>query len=103
MLENSIWHAYLPHKSIHEALSAFYGCEKSQISVDEGYLYAVIKRNLTKKELRIFIMKQAGIADEKIMQEMGIEEEVFAKSLKKAHHKLRNKVRSQIKAASEAV
>lgn len=102
-MENSLWFAYLPHKSIREALSAFYDCDPAQISVDEGHLYAIIKRNLTKKELRLFIMKEAGIADAKITQEIGLDEEALAKSLKKSYHKLRNKVRSEIKAASEPI
>ena len=103
MLENSLWFQFHPEKSIREALSAFYDCDPAQISVDEGHLYAIIKRNLTKKELRLFIMKEAGVTDAEVMKEIGLSEEKFAKSLKKAYHKLRNKVRSEIKAASEPI
>lgn len=103
MLENSLWYAYHQEKSIQETLSGVYGCDPTQISVDEGRLYAILKRHLTKKELRAFIMKEADVEDAKMIKELGLDEEALAKSLKKAYHKLRGKVRSEIKSASEPI
>jgi hypothetical protein len=102
MLENSIWHHYLPETTIRSVLASIYGCEASQIASDEGELYAELKRTLTKKELRTFIMKEAGVADTEIMESLGFNEEELAKSLKKSYHKIRNKVRPHLKAADTA-
>lgn len=103
MLENSLWYKYHQEKSIRETLSDFYDCDPAQISVDEGHLYAIIKRNLTKKELKLFIMKEAAVSDGQIMEAVGLNEEELKKSLKKTYHKLRNKVRAEIKASNEAI
>jgi hypothetical protein len=101
MLENSLWKRYHDTKTIREALSALYACDASQIGADESELYAIIKRFLTKKELKLFIMKEAGISDEGIREEIGLTEDELPQSLKKIYHKLRNKVRPAIKEAGE--
>ena len=101
MLENSLWKRYHDTKTIRETLSAFYACDASQIAAGENELYAILKRFLTKKELKFFIMKEAGISDAEIMETLGFNEEELQKSSKKAYHKLRDKVRSAIKEAAE--
>ncbi len=102
MLENSIWHRYHPEATIRSALAALYGCDVAQISGDESLLYAELKRTLTKKELRLFIMREAQIAETEIMEELGLDETAYAASVKKAYHKIRNKVRPHIKSERAA-
>lgn len=99
MLENSLWFQYHPNTTIRETLAAIYGCDALQISGDEGELYAELKRTLTKKELRLFIMSEADINREEIMRVLGLTEEELQKSLKKSYHKIRNKIRPNVKAA----
>ena len=101
MLENSLWHQYHPETTIREVLAAIYDCGAAQIGMDEGGLYAELKRTLTKKELRLFIMSEAGMPDAAIAEALGMEAEEFSKSRKKAYHKIRNKVRPHIKTAGE--
>lgn len=102
MLENSLWFQYHPQKTIRETLASIYGCDALQIGGDEGALYAELKRTLTKKELRLFIMAEADIARDEVMAALGLTEEELAKSLKKTYHKLRNKVHPKVKAVKSA-
>jgi hypothetical protein len=101
MLENSVWRQYHPETTIREVLASIYDCDVSQIIADEGELYAEIKRTLTKKELRLFVMLEAEVDGETIMNELGMDEEGLEKAMKKAYHKLRNKVRSNLKTVKE--
>lgn len=101
MLEQSVWAQYHPEKSIREVLAALYGCELSQLIADEGVLYAEIKRTLTKKELRLFAMAEAGNSEEAMMETLGYDSAALNDARKKSYHKLRNKVRSRIKAVQE--
>lgn len=102
MLENSVWYRYHPEKTIRETLAAIYGCDASQLTADEGTLYAELKRTLTKKELRLFIMKEARCSDAEMTEAVGLDAVGLAKGLKKAYHKIRNTVRPHIKTAGEA-
>ena len=89
MLENSIWKRYHEEKSIHQTLVEIYGGKLEDINTNEGELYAILKRHLTKKELRLFIMNEAGISKEEIVEEINIELGDF----EKAHHKTYKKLR----------
>lgn len=100
MLENSIWHQYHDVTTIREVLAAIYGCDASQIIPDEGALYAELKRTLTKKELRLFVMLEAKRSKTEVMEALGFDEEGFEKARKKAYHKIRNKVRPHLGDAS---
>ncbi len=101
MLENSIWHQYLPETTIREVLASIYECDATQIAGDEGELYAELKRTLTKKELRLFVMLEAEVDGDTIANELGLEAEALEKAMKKTYHKIRNKVRSHLKTAKE--
>ena len=57
MLENSIWTQFHTEKTIRETLAEVLSIDAVQISSDESELYAMIKRHLTKKELKLFIIK----------------------------------------------
>jgi hypothetical protein len=101
MLENSVWRHYHPETTIREVLASIYDCDASQIVDDENELYAEIKRTLTKKELRLFVMLEAEVDGIVIMNELGMDEESLEKAMKKTYHKLRNKVRSNLKSIKE--
>jgi hypothetical protein len=101
MLENSIWYRYHPEKTVRETLAALYGCDASQIAADEGTLYAELKRTLTKKELRLFIMNETDCSETEMAEAVGLTAEECAKGLKRAYHKIRNKVRPHIKTGAD--
>jgi DNA-binding CsgD family transcriptional regulator len=101
MLENSIWRQYHDEMTIREVLAAIYGCDASQIVPDENVIYAELKRSLTKKELRLFVMLEAKRPETEIMETLGFDEEELAKARKKAYHKIRNKVRPHLGGESD--
>ncbi|RLA72477.1 MAG: hypothetical protein DRG24_02900 [Epsilonproteobacteria bacterium] len=91
MLENSIWTQFHTEKTIRETLAEVLSIDAVQISSDETELYAMIKRHLTKKELRLFIMSEAGIDDAAIQAKIGIEADAYAKAKRKVYSKLKSK------------
>ena len=99
MLENSVWKRYHEEKTINETLFALLNFEEGYINDDEVLLYNIIKRLLTKKELRTFIMLEAEIAQDEIMKELSIEtNDDFEKMKKKAYGKIRgNKFAQEMK------
>ncbi len=98
MLENSIWQQYHTDKTIRETLASIYKCDVSQIGSDEGELYAILKRHLTKKELRLFIMSEAGVESSKIISELKLDETLFDKAKHKTFSKIKgNKIHKEIR------
>ncbi len=101
MLENSIWFKYNGDTSIRATLAAFYKCETSQISNNEVEIYNILKRNMTKRELKLYVLQVAGFDDVAIQKEMGIEDEKVLEKLKHtSNRKLRqDKIRQAVKRA----
>lgn len=98
MLENSLWRQYHTDKSIRDTLAAVYGCDIIQIDDNESELYAILKRHLTKKELRLFIMHEAGMSASVIANELKMDEIVFDKALQKTYGKIRsNKIQDSVR------
>ena len=102
MLENSIWSRYHKEQSIHEVLTALLKVDETYLTQDEGELYATLKRVLTKKELRLFVMSEAKIEAAVIAAELGMESESFEKAKKKTYGKLKGtKLAQQFKTAHQ--
>jgi len=100
MLENSLWIQYNPNKTIREVLAREYGCAAVEIGEDERELYASLKRHLTKKELRMIVMNEAGLSSEQIGAEVGLSNDALKKAQYKAYRKLRqDKIRREVRAA----
>ena len=99
MLENSIWFKYNGEKSIRATLAAFYKCETSQIGNNEVELYNVLKKNMTKRELKLYVLEVAGFDYVAIAKEMGIEDEKVIEKLKHtSNRKMRqDKIRQAVK------
>ncbi len=89
MLENSLWHKYSANKTIREVLADLYKADLEQIGGNENELYAIIKRQLTKKELRFFIMKEARVDESEIKQSMQLDNESFESIKLKVYRKFR--------------
>jgi len=99
MLENSIWFKYNGDTSIRATLAAFYKCETSLISNNEVELYNVLKKNMTKRELKLYVLQVAGFDDAAIAKEMGIEDDKVLEKLKHtSNRKMRqDKIRQAVK------
>ena len=99
MLENSLWLRYNPEKTIREVLVGLYGCDAVEIEADERELYASLKRHLTKKELKMVMMNEAGLSPEEIGAEVSLEGEELKKAQYKAYRKVRqDKIRLEVRA-----
>lgn len=60
----NLWQRYNPDVTLFSVIQTHYGLElKCQ---DEGDLYALVKRHLTRRELRCFVMERGGEAAEAI-------------------------------------
>lgn len=99
MLENSLWLRYNPEKTIRDMLVRLYECAAVEIEEDERELYASLKRHLTKKELRMVMMNEAGCTPEEIGAEVALEGETLKKAQYKAYRKIRqDKIRLEVRA-----
>jgi hypothetical protein len=99
MLENSLWLRYNPEKTIREVLTRLYACDAVEIEADERELYASLKRHLTKKELKMVMMNEAGLSPEEIGAEVALEGEELKKAQYKAYRKVRqDKIRLEVRA-----
>ncbi len=105
MLENSIWFKYNGEKSIRATLADFYKCETSMISNNEVELYNILKKNMTKRELKLYILQVAGFDDDAIAKEMGIDDEKVLEKLKHtSNRKMRqDKIRQAVKTAENEI
>ena len=99
MLENSIWFKYNGEKSIRATMAEFYKCETSLISNNEVELYNVLKKNMTKRELKLYVLQVAGFDDDAIAKEMNIDDEKVIEKLKHtSNRKMRqDKIRQAVK------
>ncbi|HIP55250.1 MAG TPA: hypothetical protein EYH11_07235 [Sulfurimonas autotrophica] len=88
MLQNSIWRQYHDENSFREKLAQFCKLELSDLIEDEKELYAALKAKLTKKELKLFAMDTAGIADEAIKKSFRYSDEELEKAKAKLYKKL---------------
>jgi 2-hydroxychromene-2-carboxylate isomerase len=103
MLENSIWYKYNGDKSVRATLAAFYGCDTAMISNNEVELYNILKRNMTKRELRLYVLQVAGFDDAAIKKEMGIDDDKVLEKLKHtSNRKMRqDKIRQAVKSVDQ--
>lgn len=98
MLENSLWQQYHTERTIRETLATLYGCAISQIADDERALYATLKRHLTKKEIRLFIMTEAGVDGQRIADTLKVKPEAYEKMRHKTYSKVRsNKIQDSVR------
>ncbi len=105
MLENSIWFKYNGDRSIRATLAEFYKCDTAMISNNEVELYNILKKNMTKRELKLYVLQVAGLDDTAIQKEMGIDDEKVLEKLKHtSNRKLRqDKIRQSVKTAEGVV
>ncbi len=99
MLENSVWKQYHKDMTIREVVSKFYAVDPTMIIDDEQELYALLKRKLTKKELRLFTMDSADVSEGEMMSFFEVEGQELATMKEKLYKKMRqDKLRYPVRA-----
>ncbi|MBU1658000.1 hypothetical protein KKG72_02980 [bacterium] len=102
MLENSVWRQYHKENNLREELCSLYGVEPLTIIDDEKELYAVLKRKLTKKELKLYAMDSAGISNEAMKKEFSLDDEGLLVAKNKLYKKMKqDKLRYSFQASAK--
>jgi len=89
MLENSVWKQYHKDITMREVLSKFYTIDAALLIDDEQALYALLKRKLTKKELRLFTMDSANVSDGEMMSYFEVDTQTLTEMKEKLYKKMR--------------
>ncbi len=89
MLENSVWKQYHKEITMREVLSKFYAIDVALLIDDERALYALLKRKLTKKELRLFTMDSANVSDGEMMNFFEVDTQTLTEMKEKLYKKMR--------------
>ena len=88
MLESTVWRQYHNENNFREKLAEFCRLDVLDLIEDDKELYAALKAKLTKKELKLFAMDTAGIAQEAIKTEFSCNDEELEKAKFKLYKKL---------------
>ncbi|WP_151899738.1 MULTISPECIES: hypothetical protein [Sulfurimonas] len=88
MLESTVWRQYHNDNSFREKLAEFCRLDTVDLIEDDKELYAALKAKLTKKELKLFAMDTAGIAQGIIKKEFAYTDEELEKAKFKLYKKL---------------
>ena len=88
MLQNTVWRQYHDENNFREKLAEFCKLEVLDLLEDDKELYAALKAKLTKKELKLFAMDTADIAQEVIKKEFAYSDEELEKAKFKLYKKL---------------
>jgi len=89
MLENSVWRQYNKENNFREKLSQFCSMSSEDIVSDDKVLYGILKAKLTKKELKLFAMDSANIAEDEMKKEISLDDEKFAQAKFNLYKKLK--------------
>lgn len=88
MLKNTVWRQYHDENNFREKLAEFCRLDVLDLIEDDKELYAALKAKLTKKELKLFAMDTAGVAQEAIKEEFEYDDEGLQKAKFKLYKKL---------------
>lgn len=101
MLENSMWRKYHKENTFRERIVECCVLDSIDLIVEDKELYGTIKVKLTKKELKLFAMDSAKIADEKLKEEFSYDDAALEKAKFKLYKKLKqDKTRLDFKETS---
>lgn len=100
MLKNSIWRQYNSENSFREMIAKYCRLLAVDMIEDDKSLYNVLKKKLTKKELKLFAMDSASQSNEAIKEQFGFaNDEELQKAKFKLYKKLKqDKVRLALRA-----
>jgi hypothetical protein len=104
VLENTVWRQYHSENNFREKIAQATRLDSMDLIEDEKKLYGVLKAKLTKKELKLFAMDTAGVAQEKIQEIFALDEESLQKAKYKLYKKLiQDKTRLDFRATNENI
>jgi hypothetical protein len=104
VLENTVWRQYHKENNFRQKIAQFCRLESVDLIEDDKKLYGVLKAKLTKKELKLFAMDTAGIAQDKMQEEFTYDEEALQKAKFKLYKKLiQDKTRLDFRASNENI
>lgn len=83
----TLWEEYNPNTLLGSILSTMTGLLLTQC--EEKALFGALKRHLTRKELRCWVMRQGGRDSNAIIESVGLNADELEKVLQKAEKKLR--------------
>jgi len=86
----TLWEKYNPGRSLAETLRHCSGI--ATLQAEEGELFAVLKRHLTRRELKSFVLHRSGKTSEAVGRELGCDGETAATLYERALEKLRRPV-----------
>ncbi len=87
-MTNTVWTQYNADNSIIDYINTFFEKDTRRIFLDDDDIYKIVKRFLTKKEMRTFCMSAAGLEDELILKELSCDNELLSKHRRKINQKL---------------
>lgn len=88
-LKSSVWRQYNDSNSFREKLAEFCVMDVELLVEDDKELYAIMKSKLTKRELKLFAMDSAKIADADMMSEFDVSADELEKMKFKLYKKLK--------------
>ena len=89
MLESTVWRQYHKDNNFRQFLSEHSVLKIEDLMEDDKELYATLKAKLTKKELKLFAMDSAEVADTDLQKEFDYDEEALKKAKFKLYKKLK--------------
>jgi len=101
VLESSVWRQYNKDNSFREKLAEFCVMDVNKFIAKDKDLYAMMKSKLTKKELKLFAMDSANVAQGELLEAFSCDLEELEKAKYKLYKKLKqDKTRLSFRADS---
>jgi len=89
MLDSTVWRQYHKDNNFRQFLSEHCVLKIEDLMEDDKELYGALKAKLTKKELKLFAMNSAEVADADLQKEFEYDEEALKKAKFKLYKKLK--------------
>jgi hypothetical protein len=83
----TLWEKYNPERSLAEVVADLSGIET--VGLQEKTAFAILKRHLTRRELKSFVLHQSGMTPETVGSALGCDGETTVALYEKALRKLR--------------
>jgi len=101
MLDNSVWRQYHKENSFREALATCCVLDITDLIVEDKELYSALKAKLTKKELKLFAMDNAGIDADTLKADFSYDDKELEQAKFKLYKKLKqDKTRLEFRESS---
>lgn len=89
MLDSTVWRQYHSENNFRQLIAKFCSLEEIDLIVEDKELYSILKAKLTKKELKLFAMDSANIADDTLKSEFDYDDKELSQAKFKLYKKLK--------------